>query len=251
MCKNILISIIVGLIFYSINVKALSNIDTTLNSSVNDKNVIVTLNVKKANEGIDALTGKIEYDTSVFESLTIDEDGILKEAETVTGWEVPQYNTTTNEFVMTGVASSARDVMKINFKVKSGAKAGNTTISVKDVELSDGEKKLTKSVSKTLVINSSSSNNNNNSGNNNNNSNNNGNSSNNGNSNNNSENNNNNSNSNVTTEDAPTNSKGGKDYGSLNYVYEATGDRLYTDAELKADKYQGKDERKGRTKNNK
>ena len=50
MCKNILISIIVGLIFYSINVKALSNIDTTLNSSVNDKNVIVTLNVKKANE---------------------------------------------------------------------------------------------------------------------------------------------------------------------------------------------------------
>lgn len=48
MCKNILISIIVGLIFYSINVKALSNIDTTLNSSVNDKNVIVTLNVKKS-----------------------------------------------------------------------------------------------------------------------------------------------------------------------------------------------------------
>ena len=135
---------------------------------------------------IRAIKGKIEYDTSVFESLTIDEDGILKEAETVTGWEVPQYNTTTNEFVMTGVASSARDVMKINFKVKSGAKAGNTTISVKDVELSDGEKKLTKSVSKTLVINSSSSNNNNNSGNNNNNNNNNGNSSNNGNSNNNS-----------------------------------------------------------------
>ena len=58
MYKNILISIIVGLIFYSINVKALSNIDSTLNSSVNDKNVIVTLNVKKANEGIDALTGK-------------------------------------------------------------------------------------------------------------------------------------------------------------------------------------------------
>ena len=50
MYKNILISIIVGLIFYSINVKALSNIDSTLNSSVNDKNVIVTLNVKKANE---------------------------------------------------------------------------------------------------------------------------------------------------------------------------------------------------------
>ena len=71
MYKNILISIIVGLIFYSINVKALSNIDSTLNSSVNDKNVIVTLNVKKANEGIDALTGKIEYDASKLEFVEV------------------------------------------------------------------------------------------------------------------------------------------------------------------------------------
>ena len=127
MYKNILISIIVGLIFYSINVKALSNIDSTLNSSVNDKNVIVTLNVKKANEGIDALTGKIEYDASKLEFVEVKSaNNKLKE---------PLYNENNGKFTILIKSDSVitpSDIVTFKFKIKNNIK-GSTEIKIKQI----------------------------------------------------------------------------------------------------------------------
>lgn len=146
MCKNILISIIVGLIFYSINVKALSNIDTTLNSSVNDKNVIVTLNVKKANEGIDALTGKIEYDTSKLEFVEVKSaNNKLKE---------PLYNENNGKFTILIKSDSVitpSDIVKFKFKIKNNIK-GSTEIKIKQITAAtSSDKKINLNDNSTII----------------------------------------------------------------------------------------------------
>lgn len=146
MCKNILISIIVGLIFYSINVKALSNIDTTLNSSVNDKNVIVTLNVKKANEGIDALTGKIEYDTSKLEFVEVKSaNNKLKE---------PLYNENNGKFTILIKSDSVitpSDIVTFKFKIKNNIK-GSTEIKIKQITAAtSSDKKINLNDNSTII----------------------------------------------------------------------------------------------------
>lgn len=124
MHKNILISIIVGLIFYSMNVKALSNVDTTLNSSINDKNVIVTLNVKKTNEGIDALTGKIEYDASKLE--------FVEAKSAHNNLKEPLYNEKSGKFTVLIKSDSVitpSDIVTFKFKIKNNDK-DNTEIKI-------------------------------------------------------------------------------------------------------------------------
>lgn len=146
MYKNILISIIVGLIFYSINVKALSNIDTTLTSSVNDKNVIVTLNVKKANEGIDALTGKIEYDASKLEFVEVKSaNNKLKE---------PLYNENNGKFTILIKSDSVMtpsDIVTFKFKIKNNIK-GSTEIKIKQITAAtSSDKKINLNDNSTII----------------------------------------------------------------------------------------------------
>lgn len=146
MYKNILISIIVGLIFYSINVKALSNIDTTLTSSVNDKNVIVTLNVKKANEGIDALTGKIEYDASKLEFVEVKSaNNKLKE---------PLYNENNGKFTILIKSDSVitpSDIVTFKFKIKNNIK-GSTEIKIKQITAAtSSDKKINLNDNSTII----------------------------------------------------------------------------------------------------
>lgn len=146
MYKNILISIIVVLIFYSINVKALSNIDTTLTSSVNDKNVIVTLNVKKANEGIDALTGKIEYDASKLEFVEVKSaNNKLKE---------PLYNENNGKFTILIKSDSVitpSDIVTFKFKIKNNIK-GSTEIKIKQITAAtSSDKKINLNDNSTII----------------------------------------------------------------------------------------------------
>lgn len=146
MYKNILISIIVGLMFYSINVKALSNIDTTLTSSVNDKNVIVTLNVKKANEGIDALTGKIEYDASKLEFVEVKSaNNKLKE---------PLYNENNGKFTILIKSDSVitpSDIVTFKFKIKNNIK-GSTEIKIKQITAAtSSDKKINLNDNSTII----------------------------------------------------------------------------------------------------
>lgn len=146
MYKNILISIIVVLIFYSINVKALSNIDTTLTSSVNDKNVIVTLNVKKANEGIDALTGKIEYDASKLEFVEVKSaNNKLKE---------PLYNENNGKFTILIKSDSVitpSDIVTFKFKIKNNIK-GSTEIKIKQITAAtSSDKKINLDDNSTII----------------------------------------------------------------------------------------------------
>lgn len=146
MYKNILISIIVGLMFYSINVKALSNIDTTLTSSVNDKNVIVTLNVKKANEGIDALTGKIEYDATKLEFVEVKSaNNKLKE---------PLYNENNGKFTILIKSDSLitpSDIVTFKFKIKNNIK-GSTEIKIKQITAAtSSDKKINLNDNSTII----------------------------------------------------------------------------------------------------
>lgn len=146
MYKNILISIIVVLIFYSINVKALSNIDTTLTSSVNDKNVIVTLNVKKANEGIDALTGKIEYDATKLEFVEVKSaNNKLKE---------PLYNENNGKFTILIKSDSVitpSDIVTFKFKIKNNIK-GSTEIKIKQITAAtSSDKKINLNDNSTII----------------------------------------------------------------------------------------------------
>lgn len=146
MYKNILISIIVGLIFYSINVKALSNIDTTLTSSVNDKNVIVTLNVKKANEGIDALTGKIEYDASKLKFVEVKSaNNKLKE---------PLYNENNGKFTILIKSDSVitpSDIVTFKFKIKNNVK-GSTEIKIEQITAAtSSDKKINLNDNSTII----------------------------------------------------------------------------------------------------
>ena len=135
-----------GLIFYSINVKALSNIDTTLNSSVNDKNVIVTLNVKKANEGIDALTGKIEYDTAKLEFVEVKSaNNKLKE---------PLYNENNGKFTILIKSDSVitpSDIVTFKFKIKNNIK-GSTEIKIQQITAAtSSDKKINLNDNSTII----------------------------------------------------------------------------------------------------
>lgn len=146
MHKNILISIIVGLIFYSMNVKALSNVETTLNTSVNDKNVIVTLNVKKTNEGIDALTGKIEYDASKL---------VFVEAKSANNnLKEPLYNEKNGKFTILIKSDSVitpSDIVTFKFKIKNNNK-DNTEIKITQMSAAtSSDKKIYLNDSKAII----------------------------------------------------------------------------------------------------
>lgn len=99
--------------------------------------VVITVNLKdfKANEtGIDTLKGTLDYDKTVFETVT--------SADIVgqNGWAGLTYNQNNGEFVLQNSTfiSENHEFIKVTFKAKANATIGNTTVSLKDMNASDG-----------------------------------------------------------------------------------------------------------------
>ncbi|MCL2859735.1 MAG: cohesin domain-containing protein [Oscillospiraceae bacterium] len=84
--------------------------------------------------GINAIYAKINYDKSVFDTLSVDD------LTTSNGWDTPTFNPENGAFVVDNNAfmSTAHDLLTINFHVKNTATVGNTVITIGDVDASDG-----------------------------------------------------------------------------------------------------------------
>lgn len=84
--------------------------------------------------GISKLTGKIDYDKDVFEKI---EKANLKAQN---DWTIDSFDLTTGEFVASrsNFIKTDNESFAIEFTVKSGATLGKTTITIKDIVVSNG-----------------------------------------------------------------------------------------------------------------
>ena len=84
--------------------------------------------------GISKLTGKIDYDKDVFEKI---EKANLKPQN---DWVIDSFDLTTGEFVASrsNFIKTDNEPFAIEFTVKSGATLGKTTITLKDIVISNG-----------------------------------------------------------------------------------------------------------------
>lgn len=89
-------------------------------------------------KGINSFKGKIDYDSNIFEKITIDN------FKTINNWESLLFNPNINEFIAINKSgiNQKEDVLKIRLKVKNGLLAGQTSISVKNLMASDGKKDI-------------------------------------------------------------------------------------------------------------
>lgn len=176
--------------------------------------------ISDENGAIEHEEGIIEYDANVFEELTTNSDDQLNEAEELPGCEIPTFNTSTNKFVMLSSVNAKKDILKINFKVKDTAQLGETTITFKDLYFTDGETDINAGeVSVNINITSATTG----------------------------------GNGNTDDGDDPqtepetpnyiTNENGGRDYGSVEDLFEETGTLTYSTAD-KIPQDDGKDEGK-------
>lgn len=85
--------------------------------------------------GVDALQAKLEYDESVFESITSTD--ILG----TNGWSMNGYSTNSKKFTATrsSLMTTDGDVIAVSLKVKSGITAKTTKVTMKDIIVSGGQ----------------------------------------------------------------------------------------------------------------
>lgn len=83
--------------------------------------------------GINAVHLTLDYDKTVFETLT------ASSLTTASGWSSPTFNPGIGEIASDNSSFMAEDhdMLKIKFKVKDTAAVGNTVITIKDVDASD------------------------------------------------------------------------------------------------------------------
>lgn len=99
--------------------------------SKNTKKIEIQVNLDSYNgDGTLGYEGKIEYDSNVFESVTI------KQAE---NWEAVSYEAQTGKFVSTTTNAKAGNVATIVLKVKEGVTANTTDVVITNLTFSDGE----------------------------------------------------------------------------------------------------------------
>lgn len=99
--------------------------------SKNTKKIEIQVNLDSYNgDGTLGYEGKIEYDSNVFESVTI------KQAE---NWEAVSYEAQTGKFVSTTTNAKAGNVATIVLKVKEGITANTTDVVITNLTFSDGE----------------------------------------------------------------------------------------------------------------
>ena len=99
--------------------------------SKNTKKIEIQVNLDSYNgDGTLGYEGKIEYDSNVFESVTI------KQAE---NWEAVSYEVQTGKFVSTTTNAKVGNVATIVLKVKEGVTANTTDVVITNLTFSDGE----------------------------------------------------------------------------------------------------------------
>lgn len=92
------------------------------------------INVEADRKGITGFEAKIQYDTSVFESL------VRKDIEELDdNWDKPEFNPNNGKLITSSSTYYTQniDILKIKFKVKDNAKLGQTTITVSDISSAD------------------------------------------------------------------------------------------------------------------
>ena len=100
-----------------------------------------------AKDGILGYEASIEYDNTVFESISM---------EGLNGWDTPDYDETTHKFVSTTKTAKANtNIAKITMKVKKNATEKQTEIKIKNLIISDGIDSNTLNLQKSfsLVVN--------------------------------------------------------------------------------------------------
>ena len=109
-------------------------------------NVVVSVkNMNFEKNGLIALTSLLEYDTNVFNTLQVDQDYNAVQLTSLNKWDTPILNPKNNKIVTArgGYLKTDSDVFSIEFNVKSTAKLGSTTISLKDIKGSNNENDIT------------------------------------------------------------------------------------------------------------
>ncbi len=154
----VVISLILLTVFIS-NSKAASafNVKVETSSTQIAKNqTTVTIYLKLGDynaDGILGYEGTLNYDKNVFESATITE---------LNGWEEPDYEPATGKFLSTTKKAKANtNIAQISLKLKSGATAKTTKVSISNLIISDGtnESTVNQNITYTLLANQTPNNN--------------------------------------------------------------------------------------------
>ena len=205
----VLIAIVTLPIFASTYMVKITAKDSTQITSGDVVTFVVKISNIDKEHGVGAISGKLEYNQSVFETIT--NDNIVSGE----GWGSISFNDTetssaygyfVTERSSGDIITTDNELMTITAKVKSNATLGNTTIKVTNLSASDGNNDFfTEDAMLTLIVKDKSSGDNNNTNNNNTNNNNTNNNTNNNNTNNNNTNNNNTNNNNTNNNNTNNN----------------------------------------------
>ena len=122
--KRFLVIIIWLLLFKCLISYASDNVTTTIKTNQEDKNITVTLKVEKIREGLDALSGKIEYDDSKLE--------FIEAKSANNNLQEPSFNINNGKFTILIRSNSIKtpaDIIQFSFKIKENI-TGNTEIKI-------------------------------------------------------------------------------------------------------------------------
>ena len=125
MRKKIFLVIIIWLLLFKCLISyASDNVTTTIKTNQDDKNITVTLKVVKIREGLDALSGKIEYDDSKLE--------FIEAKSANSNLQEPSFNINNGKFTILIRSNSIKtpaDIIQFSFKIKENI-TGNTEIKI-------------------------------------------------------------------------------------------------------------------------
>lgn len=96
--------------------------------------VVLKISNIDAGNGIDAISGTIEYDKNVFDEVT------QNSFEGINNWNIGLYDTQTQTFTLlrSSKVNTASDLLKITLKVKENVNTNSTTIKIKGITASGG-----------------------------------------------------------------------------------------------------------------
>ena len=153
MKKTLFFAVFLSVLMISTVVSANFDITGSFDKSTVNQGDIVTLTINTANlntgGGLKAFGATIEYDRTVFETLTVADFAGLN------GFSGATYNDANGKFTVDNTSATlAGAVVTVKLKVKSNAALGNTNITIKDASASNGTNNFdaTQSVIKQVTI---------------------------------------------------------------------------------------------------
>ncbi len=98
--------------------------------------VVSVNNLNLDGQGLTALYGVIDYDTTVFNTLNAETD-----FKALNGWDTPTFNASNNKILTAkgGYVTTDSDVFEVTLTVKETANTGSTTVTLKNITGSDNE----------------------------------------------------------------------------------------------------------------